>query len=144
MWIDFGNAFQSKRKQLGNIIAPVFKEFNLLLDNGNIPLSKNSSIEPGGFLENFRDVIFKMGINSRDEFYEMLHTFASKKIPGLLPLLEKWWDENPQLYAGLCWCVPDLVQTLESKYSYEQIDQHRKVLKKSIEILTLALEEKLK
>ncbi len=51
-------------------------------------------------------------------------------------------NDAPELYFEILKRVPDLVKELDLQYTYQQVKGHRKILKKSIEELTLALEGK--
>ena len=57
---------------------------------------------------------------------------------------DAWKKEIPEIYNEILKVIPKLIDGLEAKYSYKEIDVQRNILKKSIEELTLALEEKLK
>ncbi len=144
MWVDFGNNFQSKKNKLGEIIRPAFRDSGILNEDGNIPLSESSYIEMGSFLENFRDVIFDDTIYTGEQMYDVLINYAKHWQRGLVILLEKWQKENPIIFSEMPKYIPDLISGLELNYSSEQYKNQRKILKESIEKLTLALEEKLK
>lgn len=143
MWVDYANEFQGKRGIIGEIFRPAFEKFNLIKEDGYIPLSKTSSIDLGNFMEYLQDIIYNDDVNNAEEFYEILHDHAKKTKWGYLYLLEKWKDENPELYFEILQLIPKLVKELDLQYSYQEVDRHRKILKKSIEELTMALEGKL-
>lgn len=89
-------------------------------------------------------MIFNNDVNNHEKFYDILHNYAERKIPGLLSLLEKWKHNTPEVYFEVLQIIPNLVKKLDLRFTHQQIEQHRKILKKSIEELTFALEDKLK
>lgn len=144
MWVDFENKFQSTRDHLGEVIRPIFAKFNLLDQQGYIQFGK-STHTPKDWLQNCHNVIFDVNIKSGEELYNILRNYLRTRWGvEYAESLDDWNKKIPEIYSELVNTIPELVQELDTKYSYQQRDEQRQILKKTIELLTDALKEKLR
>lgn len=144
MWVHFGNKFQTNRDKLGNVLIPAFAECGLLDKNGNVNYY-NYSQPPKEWLHNVQYVIFNDKIQNPNELYKILKDETKRQYgQEYSEHIDNWKHNNPQIFTEILKLIPDLISGLDSKYSYQEIDMQRQILRKSIEDLTLGLEEKLK
>ena len=83
----------------------------------------------------------------RDEenLYRILRNNASERYgEEYAKGFDNWKEHVPQFYKGILQVIPLMIQTLNAKFSYEQLDNQRIILKKNIEEVIVILEEKLK
>ena len=144
MWIDFGNKYQNKQKDIAKFLDPVFKKFKLIKEDGRFVFG-GSNHDSESWLFNCQDVIFNENISNWDELYQILKVDGMRRYrEEYVTTYDIWKKEIPEIFNEILLVIPKLVEGLGAKYSYEEIDKQRKVLKENIEKLTLALENKLK
>jgi len=144
MWIRFENQFQQNQKDIAQFLNPIFEKFNLIEKNGRF-LFGESHRDSESWLYNCHYEIFNENISTGEELYQILKTNAiSRWGKDYAISYDIWKKEVPEIYDEILHVIPKLIENLGAKYSYKQIDGQRQKLKKSIEKLTLSLEEKLK
>jgi len=140
-WIKFANAVTTKREELGEIIRVVFEKTHLLHDNGKVK-SGNTNLEPKDWVLGYQNVIFNENIQSSEELYRILTNEDTIRWGDRYQYMEEW-KKNTNFFSEIFTIIPDLVKALDSKYSYAQIDEQRKIITESIKKLTSALREKI-
>jgi len=144
MWIDFGNKFQNNHKDIAKFLDPVFEKFKLIKEDGRFNFG-GSNHDSENWLFNCQDVIFNENIPNGEELYQILKAEGMRRYREEYAITyDAWKKEIPEIYNEILKVIPKLVEVLDAKYSYEEIDKQRNILKEKIEKLTLALEEKLK
>jgi len=144
MWSDFGNKFIEKRDKIGELLRPVFEKYGLLDQNGDVNYG-GIKHPPREWLHNCQDVIFNDTIRDGEELYQILKKDAIRKYGKKYSLfLDEWKSKYPNIFTDLLNLIPELVYELGTKHSYTELDERRKILKATLEKLTLALQEKLK
>lgn len=144
MYVNFGNQFQTNQQQLGEILKSIFQKVGLMNENGQIKFA-DRTLTPSNWLYNCQDVIFNDSISNGDDLYEILTEHTKRRWGDEYHLnYEKWKKEIPQIYAEIQQIIPELIKTLNAKFTYQQLSEQRSILKKQIEELKNALEEKLK
>lgn len=143
MWIRFEKEFDEKQPPLGKIVGKAFEKTGLLHGGDHIQLDQKSTMEPRYWLKAFSEVIFDNDIHSAKQLYEILLDHAKKTNPGHQIWLEDWWYENNGLYSNILEVIPELVNKFNCSITSVHLDKQRDKLKKEIEELTKALEEKL-
>lgn len=143
MWIDFQNKCQSKRKELGEMLRPIFEKYHLFNSNGDLPFG-GYHLNPEGWIQNCQDVLFNPKIQNRLELYVILKDYALKKWgERYSKSYDKWYQSNPLIFAEILKKIPDLTDKLDVEFSYTEINDQRTILKEKIELLTLSLKEKI-
>lgn len=144
MWIDFGNKFMENKEKLGEVWRPVFEKYGLLDQRGYMKIGRYEN-SPQEWLHNCQDVIFNIDIHDGEELYRILKKDAVRRYGEEYSLFfDEWYRDKPEIYTDILKTIPELVNTLDAKFSYAELDEQRKVLKDAIEKLTIALESKLK
>lgn len=145
MWIDFGNKLMSTRKDIGELLTPVFAKNGLLDVNGSIIIDENESITPQNWVQNCQEIIFNDTITNPEELYIKLLNFSNNKWGSRYSMhYTRWNEKSPKIFQDLLEIIPALVRRLNVKYSYTEIDKQRNILKEKIEILIRSLKEKLR
>ncbi|MCV0411262.1 toll/interleukin-1 receptor domain-containing protein [Nitrosopumilus sp.] len=144
MWIDFQNKCQSKRKELGEMLRPIFEKYHLFNLDGTLSFG-GYDLNPEEWIHNCQDVLFNPQIQNRLELYVTLKDFALKKWgERYSKSYDKWHQNNPLIFTEILKMIPYLIDKLDAEFPYNKINDQRNILKEKIEILTLALEEKLR
>jgi len=144
MSIDFGNQFQSNNKNIAKFLEPIFEKFDLIKEGGRFDFG-GSNHDAESWLFNCQDVIFNENISNGDELYQILKRNSIKRWGDRYAITYDVWKKDvPEIYNEISKMIPKLIEVLGARYSYKEIDEQRNILKKCIEKLTLALEEKLK
>lgn len=144
MWIDFANQFHRNNKELAQFLEPIFEKFNLIKENRRFDFG-GSNHDAESWLFNCQEVIFNENISKGEELYQILKRNSREKSGDrYAETYDVWKKDIPKIYDEILKIIPKLVKGLGAKYSYKEIDEQRNVIKKCVEGLTLALEEKLK
>lgn len=143
MWIDFANKFQRKEKELGGIIKPVFQKFNMIKDDSLISFGK-SDHDPSGWLYNCKDVIFNPEIKTGSELYEILKNYSLKQWGNeYSDNFDELFKKNPIIYDELLKTIPEMINFLDMRFTYQEMDKQRKIIRELIVKITESLAEKL-
>jgi len=144
MWIDTGNKTSDKQKEFDEILRPIFSTYLKVDQNGAMDFCGRLMVPVDWFRE-YKDVILNTEIKTIEELQKILKDYALKKWGKQhSQCYDKWEKEYPSLYSDLLRIIPKLVETVNADYTYQEIDAQRWILKKRIEVLTDALEEKLR
>ncbi len=144
MWIDFGNQFQQNKIDLAYLLDPIFEKFFLISEHERFTFG-GANHDSESWLFNCQDVIFNENIVNGEELYQILQKDGVRKYGERYAVTYDIWEKDvPEIYNEILKIIPKLVEGLGAKYSYKELDEQRNILKKSIEELTLALEDKLK
>lgn len=143
MWNDFGNNFQTKQKDLGILIMPTFEKLNLFDENKQISFG-GGTINPSGWIQNCRDVIFNSQIQSGSELYEILKKYSFRQWgKRYSSSFDEWNTKNPEIYDEILKEIPRLIKYLDLQYTYQEMDKQRKIIRELIVKITEALAKKL-
>ena len=145
MLLEFENAIQAQRHKLGDIVTKAFDNAGLIEGvNNYIKFDEKSSMEAGNWIQAFDQVIFDSNIQSGEQLYKILLDYSVKTRNGHHKWLENWWNDNNGLFTNIIQVIPKLIKNFNCSVTKRQMDDQREILKKSIEELTLVLEERLK
>ena len=135
--------FSHKQHSMAKILKPVFVERKLLNNNEDIILDERSSISVLNWVKAFRYVLIDPSITDPYSLYEKLYEYSILKQNGHTKWL-KQLETDTSLCSYMIHWLPDLQREIDSESGFEKLDEQRNILKKSIEELTIVLEEKLK
>lgn len=143
IWIEFANKFNANKNEIAKILEPQFKKFNFLNDDNSFTFGDTRQ-NITGWLQTCMDVIFNNEIQDEDELYHILKSYSAKHwgekhAKGY----EVWKKDNPLVYVEIFYAIPEMVKTLNSNHSYQEIDIQRNLLRGKIEFLVDALEKNL-
>ena len=143
MWIDFGNKFQSNSKAIAGVLEPRFKKLGILNNDGMMKFG-DTELDTVGWLYNSKEVIFNKEIQDEDELYTILEKFSTKRWgESFSKGFKDWKKNNPSAYVEIFYAIPDMIEKLNVKYSYQEIDFQRNLLRGKIDFLVDALKKKL-
>ena len=144
MWIDTGNKINGKRKEFDEILRPLFSTYLKVDQNGGMDFCGRLMGPIDWFLE-YKDVLLNTEIKSDKELQQILKEYAFKKWGKRhSQCYDEWQEKYPSLYSDLLKIIPKLVEIVDADFTHQEIGTQRNKLKIKIEILTDALEEKLK
>ncbi|MCH7647035.1 MAG: hypothetical protein IIA83_00290 [Thaumarchaeota archaeon] len=142
MWVDFGNKFQKNRTEIAKIVQDVFKNYNILDENNRFNFSYDH-FESETWLHNCSQVIFDERISDPERLYQILRTNVADRYGNEYATgFDDWKKSMPQLFKGILHVIPQMIHLLNAKFTYSEIDEQRKILRKSIVELVEALEKK--
>lgn len=143
MWIDFANNFQGKEKALGELLKPTFQIFDMIDKDGNLAFGLRE-LNPAGWIHNCRDVIFNSEIKSGTELYKILKNNSRLQWgERYSKYFDEWNAEIPEIYDAIIEKIPELIKYLDTRFTYQEMDKQRKIIRGLIEKLTESLAEKL-
>ena len=144
MWVDFANKASSKRKEIGEILNPIFATYFPVDQSGNMNIG-GMSMTPHDWFLGCKDVLLNTKISSDKELQKILKDYALKKWGKRhSAYYDEWKVQYPSFYPDLFGIISKLVEVVDADYTYQEIDSQRNILKKRMSVLTDALEDKLR